>query len=188
MKNVSKDNEDIFYSLTAIEKEIFQLAQYGRRESIEIMNIPSKYDDKLEETVIKILKTIGMKDISSYKIVAVHRLKRKTNSKFLSAIVRFLNQKDAFSALRNKRNLSSCRELIGIDKLYMSENLCPVYSSLLDRCNDLKSDGVISSTWFHNGIVNIKFSSNTNEKPTKLLYEEDLKYFFQKDEYLSEFD
>ena len=43
------DNNEIYESLTSIEKELLQLSQYGRRESIEILNIPSKFDAKLKK-------------------------------------------------------------------------------------------------------------------------------------------
>ena len=109
MKQVNSillDNNEIYESLTSIEKELLQLSQYGRRESIEILNIPSKFDAKLEETVIKFLKSIGLNDIESYDIVAVHCLNRKVNSKFKSTTARFVNQKDAFHSLNYKKNLA----------------------------------------------------------------------------------
>ena len=51
---------------------------YSRRNNVEICNIPESVDDNLEEFIIKMLKSTNM-DISSYDIVAVHRLGKKTN-------------------------------------------------------------------------------------------------------------
>ena len=37
VKQLENDNKEVYKSLTAIEKEISLLAQYGRRENIEII-------------------------------------------------------------------------------------------------------------------------------------------------------
>ena len=93
-------------------------------------------------------------------IVAVHRLNRKVNSKFKSTVVRFVNRKDAFRSLKYKKNLAICGEKLGIFKLFMVENLCPVYRNLMDKCLYLKRSGSLHNVWSHNGIVTFKESSN----------------------------
>ena len=102
-------------SLTAIEKELSLLAQYGRRESIELLGIPEFIGiENLETEVIKILSSIGV-FVDSYQIVAVHRLKdsnnNKNNSNPRSTIVRFVNRKHAFLALQNKYKLRKNNEV-----------------------------------------------------------------------------
>ena len=78
--------------MRAIEKEITLLAQYGRRESIEILGIPSSVEIKdLEDKVIEILGNIGVQ-VSDINIVAVHRLKDKNNKNAPSTIVRFVRR------------------------------------------------------------------------------------------------
>ena len=106
--------------------------------------------------MIKFLKSIGLNDIESYDIVAVHRLNRKVNSKFKSTIVRFVNRKDAFRSLNYKKNLALCGEKLGIYKLFMVENLCPVYRNLMDKCWYLKRTGELYNVWSQNGIVTFK--------------------------------
>ena len=61
---------------------------YNRRNNVEFNNIPENIDDsQLENYILKLLKEFDM-DISSYDIVAVHRLGKKTNRP-RNVIVRF---------------------------------------------------------------------------------------------------
>ena len=69
---------------------------------MEILNITEEIpDQKLENYVINFLKQIDVK-ISSFKIVAVHRLGRKKAGKTRSVVVRLLNRKDAILPLKNR--------------------------------------------------------------------------------------
>ena len=79
--------------------------QYSRRENIELQNIPeSVVQDDLEKFVINLLKEIKL-DISSYDLVAVHRLGKPSSRKSTNVIVRFLNRKSAFACLLNAKLL-----------------------------------------------------------------------------------
>ena len=99
----------------------------------------------MEETIIKILKSIGLNDIVSCYIVAVHCLNHKSiivNTK-VQLVVRFVNRKDAFRSLECKKNLAICGEKLGIYKLFMVESLFPVYRNLMDKCLHLKRTGAL---------------------------------------------
>ena len=93
--NLSKNTED---------NEIYIKNQdiYSIRNNVEFNNIPENIeDDKVEEYILKILKAVEI-DISSYDIVAVHRIGKRSN-KSRNVIVRFLNRKDAYKALRSNK-------------------------------------------------------------------------------------
>ena len=78
-------NSSVDQSLSAIEKDLCLLAQYGRRESIEILGIPSNItDDQLEIKAIEILKFLNI-NVEPFDIVAVHRLKNKNKNSKLPA-------------------------------------------------------------------------------------------------------
>ena len=123
--HLEKSYENLYNSIIHLEKDILYLAQYGRIECIEILNIPSTVDDdKWEKTVIKILHNIGL-DLDSYDIVAVHCLKGKYKDK-PNTIVRFLNRKDAVYCHQYHFFLSICYRKLGF-KPFIIENLCPKY-------------------------------------------------------------
>ena len=178
-KLMNDDMSDVFNSLTNIEKEMSLLAQYGRRENIEILNIPTKYNNNLEAKVIEILSGIGV-DVSSYDIITVHRLKRNSTSQYPSSIVRFINRESAYNSIKN-RNVLKESEDREIKKMFIVENLCPLYKELFDKCKQLKDAGKISNTWSHNGIVYFKKSDNRHEKPKYLKHWNDLTYYFGDD-------
>ena len=182
IKSMENYNYEIDRSLTALEKELSLLAQYGRRESIEILGIPAKVkQNKLEETVINILGTIGVV-VESIDIVAVHRLKVIKNGKPPSTIVRFINRKNAFDALKNKKELHLCEETLGFKSLFIVENLCPVFKSLFEKCRSLKYEHKIKHLWTHNGIINIRLTDNRKENPIRLYHDEDFDYYFPSEE------
>ena len=96
--------KDDFIKLTNLrlyhlERNFNLQAQYGRRESFEIVGIPPEIDDeKLEDEVIEIAKeakiSVNRQPLKKQDICAVHRLRdRKTT------IVRVANRKYAQQAI-----------------------------------------------------------------------------------------
>ena len=97
--------DDLYDQIEVNRSDIVDLQVYSRRENIEIYGIPDSVNNKnLEKTVVQILNSIGVK-ISSYKITACHRLKKEKNSRYSNVIVRFMNRKDAYKAIRNSYKL-----------------------------------------------------------------------------------
>ena len=86
-------------------------------------------------------------------------------------IVRFVNRKKAISCLKNRRKLKNSNNY---KELYISENLCPAYKSIYDKCYKMKKDGIIKKMWTFNGIVNIKYSDSERERPLKLFHIDNL--------------
>ena len=116
-----------------LEKEMYATQQYSRRDTIEICGIPSSVDDEtLEKQTMKILETIGCKDIQ-----ACHRLHKKD-----CTIVKFCNRKSALQCLRNKAKLKTFdAKTVGLTencKLYINESLCQYYRHLLWVCRGVK--------------------------------------------------
>ena len=63
-----------------LERDFNQLAQYNRRESIEITGLPDSILQKdLENVCINLLRRIGVNNLESFEISACHRLKTKSN-------------------------------------------------------------------------------------------------------------
>ena len=125
------DSWDAIYHL---ERDISQFQQYSRRENLEIIGLPEKFDDYLEGNVIKILHKIGCSYIEPWEIVGCHRLKKTKSNKDknqpANVIVRVVNRKHAHTCLRNRKQL---RMMVPeIPDLFIIENLCPKYRSIYD--------------------------------------------------------
>lgn len=100
LKNhVSQLQEDIYKlwdDMYDTQRDLQQLQKYGRRENIEISGIPDSVPDHiLEDTVIRILRRIGVYGLSSYEIGGCHRLKKRNKHEPAKVIVRFINRKRA---------------------------------------------------------------------------------------------
>ena len=84
-----------------LEMELYKLAQYGRKENLQIRGIPSQITQKdLEGYVINLLDKVGVR-VESYQIAACHRLYQKNKKYPADTIIRFVNRKDAVKAKKN---------------------------------------------------------------------------------------
>ena len=102
LNNIRIDNKKMNFEIDNLNEEIYQMDckiiennQYARRESLIITGIPDNINqNQLEDSVLHILRSIGLPSISSYNITACHRLMKKTKDRFpAQTIVRFTNRK-----------------------------------------------------------------------------------------------
>ena len=69
------------------------------------------------------------------------------------------------------------------NKIYfIQENLSPMNRKTLNSCLYLKKKKIINSCWSFNGTINIKFTNDEEEIPTKLFHYEDIFYHIEKAE------
>ena len=178
---LSTEKDELFDELEEHKIELTALNQYGRRESIEIANVPESIPQhKLEEYVVKFLNVINVK-VQHYDIVAVHRLGKKSH-KPRNVIVRFLNRKHAFSALKNKRLIVS-KKLVEYKNLFIFENLCPYNKKIFDKLYKMKKVKQIHGVWSYNGNVFMQISNNGEQYHIQhlsdidyYLYDEDMDF------------
>ena len=156
-----------------LEKEMNVFQQYNRRESVELSGVPADIPQhKLEYFIIETLRRIGVNNLSSYDVAACHRLRSKfKNEKVPRVIIRFTNRKRAYDSIINRRYLRELNDLSGI---YIHNSLCFKFREILDKCDEMKTNGEIKKFWVFNGFINIKRTDNRNEKPNKILHIKDL--------------
>ena len=192
-RSLKKEIHQLTCEYESVLDEIYNLQlnvtsnnQYTRRENIEFINIPERIkQSELEKTVIKILKCIDV-EVTSYKIVAVHRLGKPRQGVTRNVIVRFINRKDAISSLINKKKLPKAKSIANdFNRIFIIENLCLDNKRIFDKCYKLKSDNIIKRLWSFNGVVNIKFSDSRDEWPTKIYHFSDIDYYIHENSYLS---
>ena len=154
-----------------MEKQIYQLQQYSRRENIEIIGLPDNINNsEHEKTVINILNKIGV-SATSFDIAACHRLKKKNGRRSANVIVRFVSRKKAIECLKNKKLLKS---KVSEFQLSIIENLCPNYQSAYNYCHKLKAEGIIDSHWTFNGIISFRKKDTTDDNIYKIFHYDEL--------------
>ena len=121
------------------------------------------------------LKSTNM-DISSYDIVAVHRLGKKTN-RTRNVIVRFLNRKDAYKTLKLNQKLKSIPQY---KKIYITENLCPINKKIFNALYKLKKSEVIIAVWSFNGNVYYKIEEEDEFQQASSL--QDIQFLFDEND------
>ena len=125
------------------------LEQYGRRNNLEITEIPDDVsDENLKEKVIHVLSEIQVK-VSGSDIEACHRIGKSKNS-LKKTIVRFINRKHTKKALINRKGLininKSSLSLTSSDNIFINENLTPMNNKIAFHCWKLKRNGQIEKT------------------------------------------
>ena len=84
------------------KKTVLKNNQYSRHENIEIANIDEDINQhELEKYVLRVLHNLGLSKLSSYDIVAVHRIGKRWPNTNRVTILRFINRKDAIFSLKN---------------------------------------------------------------------------------------
>ena len=150
------ENSSLHEDIYNLENNVSRLDQYGRRENLEIVNLPESLTQKdLEPKILQILKSMKF-DISSYDIVGVHRIGKKRGNRPRNVIIRFVNRKDAHDMISYSKTFSKKASDLGYKNVFITENLCPVNRKIFNRCYKLKKEGTIKNVWTYNGSVNVK--------------------------------
>ena len=90
---LTDENYNLYDYLNNVEIQVNNLDQYSRRNNVEIKNIPEKISQRnLEGYVLKVMAAINIK-ITSYDLVAVHRIGRFISGSNRNVITRFVNKK-----------------------------------------------------------------------------------------------
>ena len=156
------------------ERYIVQQDSYSRRNNIEFCNIPETIHQKeLEQFIIKMLNTAGI-NISSYNIVAVHRVGKKKRNRPRNVIVRFVNRKDTYRCFGISKKL----QRTGYNNIYTVENLCPYNRRLFNALYKLKKNNAIHSVWSHNGQIYYQLDE-ADDNSIKVESLDDIQYLFE---------
>ena len=175
LKDSNGDLKDKVYYL---ERDLIHVDQYSRRPNIEIVGIPTFIrQKKLEKHVVEILNKMGV-EVSSYDIVSCHLLKKLPGNTFPNVIVRFIDRNFTTDCLKNRKKLLEIKKQYKYKHLFIIENLCKRTQTLYDHCQQLRMGGDIYKVWTYNGVVNVLFSDDEDELPTKLFHPEDIDYYF----------
>ena len=151
---VNNKYDELSDQIYFMQKDISRIDQYSRRANIEISGISTDVlKTDLENKVLKIFSKVGV-DVTSYDIVAVHRLKLRKGQMYPNVIVRFFNRNKAYDLLKNKKELAKYKK--EFPNVYFHDNLCPSYQSVFDDCYKLKRSGKLHSVWSHHGVVQNK--------------------------------
>ena len=170
IKNIEK-------SLRDIDTRSIRTEQYVNRESLIISGIPESIpQNKLEATVLDVLHSIGLFNVSSYDVAACHRLKKNFNDPYPPrTIIRFTNRKIVQFCLRNRQRLLMVKKKTRMN-LRFYESLCLANEKILKKCNELKKYGIIQDLFISNGFV--KIIRNDNNNPFKINHPDMLNELF----------
>ena len=174
-EEINKFKKEIGY----VHKNLYEMDckitnnHYSRRGNLIISGIPNSiFHEDLENTVLKILCAFGLREISSYHIVACRRLP-SNNKKFPArTVMRFTNRKMALYCFDNRDYISQSKNL------RFSEDLAQDNDYILKECKKLKYLLIINDLVIRNGFTKV-FLHNSNI-PIKIAHPDDLYELFPK--------
>ncbi len=122
------------------------------------------------------MKSIGL-NVPAYQIVGVHRIGKKRPNRPRNVIVRFINRKNAFTLLKNKKKLNTGQ----YKRYFIIENLCPYNKRIFNKLYKYKKEDEIHSVWSYNGQVFAKVDEN--DEPTRIEHFDDIDDLWEESEY-----
>ena len=157
------------------ERQCWANTQYSRRDTIEVLGIPSSIRDQdLEDKVRNAFREISV-NINERDIQACHRLREKDRT-----IVKFVNRKDCANILRVKKDLNHLdpSKLFFSEgtKIIINESLCPYYRGIWNKCKKLRANQKLHQFYTINGIARVKLEENS--PPRSITYMLDLANLF----------
>ena len=178
--SINEFHEDV----TRIDKEIVRLDkevtvtnQYNRRENLVIDGIPDNVPQgQLEKVCLDIVHSIGFVNVSSYEVIGCHRLRKREGDSTTPTIIRFFNRKITEFCLKNRRRLKNLRTSWNLS---FREDLCDTNKAILEKCENLKEEGLLAKVYTHNGFV--KIAKSINERPFKVSHMSDISNFLCRD-------
>ena len=135
-KNV---NSKLMERVVQTERQCWANAQYSRRDTIEVIGIPSPIRDKdLEDKVRNTFGEICVK-VNERDIQTCHQLREKDRT-----IVKFVNRKGCTNILRVKKDLKHLDptklSFSEGTKIFINESLCPCYRATWNKCKKLRAN------------------------------------------------
>ena len=171
-----KDSFDFFQKeLIRLERDITVTNQYNRRENLIIDGIPDHVpQEDLENVCLDIVHGIGFLPVGGYDVVGCHRLKKSNNDPSTPTIIRFVNRKVPEFCKRNKWRLRNLHMYNW--NLSFREDLCEANEAILEKCEELKAEGIIKKVFTYNGFVKVV---QDQERPRKVTHMKDLYEMFE---------
>lgn len=139
------------------------------RQGVDDLPVSDGHQRATETAVIDLCRDLLKINVTPQDISIAHRIKASPKDTVRPIIVRFANKRvrdDIYNARKLLKNRSS--------PVYISEHLTKSTSELFFEARKLIREKKIVSAWTKNGIVMIKFTSDTSERPTVVKSRQDL--------------
>ena len=143
-------------------------ASYAERATASVDGtsmLPSDSHSSVSSSILRLCCDKLDVKISPEEISVAHRLKQGKNDKFRPVIVRFTNRRVRDEILRAKKKLMIPRGS-SEDRIFISEHLTRTNASIFFEARKLVFDKKLAAAWSHKGLINVRFTSDTLEKPT----------------------
>ncbi|XP_077978266.1 uncharacterized protein LOC144433778 [Glandiceps talaboti] len=165
LQSLRNENKDLKDKLANTTKEVNELHQYTRRNTLEISGIPEDGNEDTDNIVVKVAEIVGV-NVSPDDIDISHRLpqrpSRQSNGqrKPATIIVKFVRRSLRNKLYSSRKNLKGkTTRNIGVtsnNRIYINENLTSTNKQLFFQVNQLRNEKHWKFIWTHNGKIYVR--------------------------------
>jgi hypothetical protein len=186
LKEEKKSNVALKKELKSVSCQLAALDQYGRRESVEVTNIPYKNNRSAGNVFDTIMHHLPGVEFTSRDISAMHFVPARNNRQNL--LIKFINRQDAdrfIKALKDYRPTIGKLGLQGDQQqsqqqqqqesdtaIYVGVQLSRHFKEIMGAARQAKRENKIHACWYRNETVMIK--KRENDIPIRVQCKEDL--------------
>lgn len=160
IEELRDENAYLQRELESVKRDLCDLQQYTRRNTVDIQGVPESKPENVFEAVRRVASVLRF-DLKPDMVDAVHRLKGgKDDSKPRGIILKFVRRGDCDELLRLakvKRGFKASE--LGVNsenKIYVNPSLSKTNRELLFLAKLAVRDGVVKYAWYSNGKVLVR--------------------------------
>ena len=167
LEGSSKENDDLVNGITNLEKEVNDIEQYSRRNSLRVSGIPEKLNESTDELVKKLAEDKLNVCIADQDIDRSHRVGKiinetgdeDTKTRHRQILIKFTNYDARNKVIRSRSKLKG-------SGITIHEDLTRKNQTLLSKTS--KKQGVVSA-WSKDGRIFAAVPSTTPGQTVKML-------------------
>ena len=167
LESSSKENDDLVNGITNLEKEVNDIEQYSRRNSLRVSGIPEKLNESTDELVKKLAEDKLNVCIADQDIDRSHRVGKiknvtgdeNTKTRHRQILIEFTNYDARNKVIRSRSKLKG-------SGITIHEDLTRKNQTLLSKTS--KKQGVVSA-WSKDGRIFAAVPSTTPGQTVKML-------------------
>lgn len=185
---LSSEVQGLFNEMYEVKRENNNIAQYTRRDTLEISGIPVCDEEETNNLVCQVGKLVDV-NIEEGDISVSHRLhndKSKTNH-FPAIIVKFVRRdlRDELFNAKNRLRNKSTKDLGFLrhpqHKIFLNESLTPQNRALFKQCLRAKKDLNFKFIWTKFGKISLR--KNGSSPAINILTQDDVRKLYENDDY-----
>ena len=157
-KSGDAGNEDIVKKVKQIEQTQHESEQYSRNKNIEIFGVEECKNEKIRDTIHRLVEGLKIEHYHDNNIEKAHRLPSRNKTKTPTILVQFKTRQwrdDWLKGRQGRINNDDIFQNGNKDRIFVNEHLTPFYKALMWKTKQ-SAKKQFKYIWFNNGKIHLK--------------------------------